>query len=419
MQTAVLMKEAIEGSVAAQSCLYEKFAPQMLVLCRRFVKRQEDAEELMLDGFVQFFTHLAQCRHPDENGVFRWLERIMINVCLGHMRTKINFSILSIEDAGEIMIPEKAHANLNAAEVFILIAKMPAGYRTVFTLYALYNMTHSEIAKEMKISESTSKSQYIKAKNIYKEFSLRTMTMPQENEFKHWRDISKGLTEIPGERPADHAALFARLQEKLAAAGPVQAQPQLKSCRLQRWAIACLLACLLTAMLWPRRAPLQTEHEIAVKPHRHALPLVTAPETIAQDQNIAKRQVPQRTVPAAKLKINAHTAENTPAYKSASPVIIPDTANTIAIIQVPAPGVTTYSPPTPEANAIKRMLRGLKRMPVVHINEIEKAGQEPATIATNTSSVTTHAPRISIGRNAGSPAAPVVQSTNFIYDVNN
>lgn len=59
MNTSELVKEAKQGSTAAQKCLFDQFAEKMLLVCQRYVKSPEDAEELVLDGFYKFFTKIS------------------------------------------------------------------------------------------------------------------------------------------------------------------------------------------------------------------------------------------------------------------------------------------------------------------------------------------------------------------------
>jgi len=164
MDTAILVKEAKQGSTAAQRRLYDMFAEKMMHLCCRYVKKKEDAEELLLDGFYKFFKNIHSFSYQGEAALYAWLKRIMINECLMFLRKKNVFTIVTESAAEEIVLEEEALNNLSASEIFNLVVTLPVGYRTVFNLFVIEGMEHKEIAALTGISEGTSKSQLSKAK---------------------------------------------------------------------------------------------------------------------------------------------------------------------------------------------------------------------------------------------------------------
>ena len=161
-----LIKEAKAGSVAAQQCLFDQLSPRMNMLCRRYLKNQEDAEERMLDGFYKFFKSIPSFHYQVDEALFAWLKKTMINECLMQLRKKNGLSIVSEMMAGDIPFEEDILDNLSAAEIFHSIIQLPVGYRTVFNLFAVEGYDHKEISKLLGISEGTSKSQLSKAKNL-------------------------------------------------------------------------------------------------------------------------------------------------------------------------------------------------------------------------------------------------------------
>jgi len=166
MDVHALIKEARQGSAAAQKCLFDLLGDRMMLVCRRYVKSPEDAEEVLLDGFYKFFTTLAHFDYKGEAALYSWLKRIMVNECLMLLRKKNVFTIVTETAAEEIALEEDALNNLSAKEIFELIIQLPVGYRTVFNLYVMEGVGHKEIAALMGISEGTSKSQLSKAKSL-------------------------------------------------------------------------------------------------------------------------------------------------------------------------------------------------------------------------------------------------------------
>ena len=184
MNTSELVKEAKQGSTAAQKCLFDQFAEKMLLVCQRYVKSPEDAEELLLDGFYKFFTKISSFNYQGEAALYAWLKRIMINECLMFLRAKNVFTIVTEATAEEISLQEEALDNLSAEEIFKLIVQLPVGYRTVFNLYAIEGMNHGEIAEMLSISEGTSRSQFSKAKVLLQKLLL-------QNDIKYVKRKSK------------------------------------------------------------------------------------------------------------------------------------------------------------------------------------------------------------------------------------
>jgi RNA polymerase sigma factor (sigma-70 family) len=164
METFELIKEAKEGSAAAQKCLFDQWSGKMLMICRRYVKNSEDAEELLLDGFYKFFKNMHSFNYQGDAALYVWLKRIMINECLMFLRKKTVFTIVTDATVEEIPLQEEALNNLSAAEIFNLVVQLPVGYRTVFNLHVIEGMPHHEIAGLLGISTGTSKSQFSKAK---------------------------------------------------------------------------------------------------------------------------------------------------------------------------------------------------------------------------------------------------------------
>src|ERR1017187_3404606 len=173
METSELIKEAKQGSVAAQKCLFDRLAEKMLMIRRRYVKTSEDAEELMLDGFYKFFKKISSFSYQGDAALYGWLKKIMINECLMFLRKKNVFDIVTEANIEEIPLQEEALNNLSANEIFKMIVQLPVGYRTVFNLYVIEGMAHKEVAALLNISEGTSKSQLSKAKVLLQKMLLQ------------------------------------------------------------------------------------------------------------------------------------------------------------------------------------------------------------------------------------------------------
>lgn len=173
METSTLIKEAKRGSAAAQKCLFDQLSGKLNLVCRRYVKNQEDAEELLLDGFYKFFKNLHTFSYKNDAALYAWIKKIMVNECLMFLRKKNVFTIAADAGIEEFPLEEEALNYLSAVEIFNLIVQLPVGYRTVFNLHVIEGLGHSKIASTLGISEGTSKSQLSKAKFLLQKMLLK------------------------------------------------------------------------------------------------------------------------------------------------------------------------------------------------------------------------------------------------------
>jgi RNA polymerase sigma factor (sigma-70 family) len=173
MELQELLKECKLNRVTAQKCVYDIFAVQMFLVCRRYLRSDEIAEEAMMNGFLKFFQSLQKFEYVNDAATFGWLKKIMINECLMHIRSNNSFLQVAVDEIPEDQFEEDITSRISAAEIFKLVTQLPLGYRTVFNLYEIERMSHKEIAKLLGISEGTSKSQLSKAKNMLQQLVIK------------------------------------------------------------------------------------------------------------------------------------------------------------------------------------------------------------------------------------------------------
>jgi len=157
-----LIKKASQENRDAQRRLYDKYAPKMLGVCRRYVKDVHFAEEVMLSGFLKVFTKLKQ--YKTEGNFEGWVRKIMVNESITFLRKQKQ--IVFTEDISTYKQESwnNIHIELGVEEIQELIDSLPMGYKMVFVLYAVEGYKHAEIATMLGCSESTSKSQLFKAR---------------------------------------------------------------------------------------------------------------------------------------------------------------------------------------------------------------------------------------------------------------
>jgi RNA polymerase sigma factor (sigma-70 family) len=154
-----------KGDRAAQKALYEHYCRKMMVTCQRYAKSDQEAEDILQEGFIKVFANIKSFREEAKLGT--WMTRIMINTALNAQRQKLY--LLPMVDVNEVTIKEDEEISLSAFHLTDLIAmvqSLPDGCRVVFNLFAVEGYGHKEIGEMVGISEGTSKSQYNRAKNL-------------------------------------------------------------------------------------------------------------------------------------------------------------------------------------------------------------------------------------------------------------
>ena len=163
-----LANGCLKGQRESQQMLWKLYARKMMSVCLRYCDSREEAEDVMQDGFVKVFEKIGQWQGSGALG--GWIRTIMVNTALTYLRSRNKWRNSVDLDAAEELDAEEVDAvsKMNETSLLNLIEKMPTGYRTVFNLFAIEGYGHQEIAEAMGISESTSKTQFHKAKNWLK-----------------------------------------------------------------------------------------------------------------------------------------------------------------------------------------------------------------------------------------------------------
>jgi RNA polymerase sigma-70 factor, ECF subfamily len=180
-QLSQLIKVCLQGDRNAHVKLYALLAPKMFVVCMRYAKNKEEAEEIVQEGFMKMFTHLQQYKF--EGSFEGWVKKIMVNCALQKFRSKPQLhAVVHIDDINtDYVADENITSNLNTKDLLKLVQLLPAGYRVVFNLYVFEGLKHREIAEALNISEGTSKSNLSDARVLLKKAILKNSQIAKQN----------------------------------------------------------------------------------------------------------------------------------------------------------------------------------------------------------------------------------------------
>lgn len=160
-----LIEACIKGDRVAQRNLYDLFSRRMYVVCLRYTKSQQEAEDVLQDSFIKVFKNLKGYR--GDSRLDYWIKRIVINTALNSQRKKLYmYPMVDIDDVKNDFDHSKAFSNFQMEELLKMIKELPTGCQTVFNLFAIEGYSHKEIAEMLEVSEGTSKSQFARARKL-------------------------------------------------------------------------------------------------------------------------------------------------------------------------------------------------------------------------------------------------------------
>ncbi|MCO5937006.1 RNA polymerase sigma factor [Mucilaginibacter sp. RB4R14] len=151
-----------------QEMLYKVLAPKMLVVCLRYAKDKDEAQDILQEGFIKMFKNMGNYR--GEGSLEGWIRRIMVHSAISRYRKAKN--VVLVEDFAEQGIPVSTSYNdngLEARDLMNMVQQLPDTYRSVFNMYAIEGFSHQEIGSKLGMSELLSRTTLHRARTILKE----------------------------------------------------------------------------------------------------------------------------------------------------------------------------------------------------------------------------------------------------------
>lgn len=182
MTEETILQGCLRNESMAQKELYNRYSPKMLAVCYRFGHNREDAEDMLQEGFIKVFSQIHTFRNQ---GAFEgWVRRIIVHTCINNLKKnkKFNESVDLIHATTLQVREESVPSIVQAKQVVECIRLLPLGYRTVLNLYAIEGYSHKEISIMLEIEESTSRSQYTRAKQMLEEILVRKKILQKSKE---------------------------------------------------------------------------------------------------------------------------------------------------------------------------------------------------------------------------------------------
>lgn len=170
----------IAGNRSCQSDLYNLLSPKMMIVCLRYSKNLEEAEEILQDGFIRVFKFISQFK--SEGSFEGWVRKIMVNCALQKLRTQINLRpLISLNtETHDEGYEEAIIDTISGREMMQLVQALSPAYRMVFNLYHFEGYKHREIAELLNVEEGTSKSNLAQAKRILRSAVEKNLTVEKK-----------------------------------------------------------------------------------------------------------------------------------------------------------------------------------------------------------------------------------------------
>lgn len=161
-----LIEQSKRGDRKAQHQLYGLYAKAMFNICVRMLNSVQEAEDVLQDAFCDAFSNLNTFRY--ESGFGSWMKRLVINHCINYLRKRkvalVHYDDMAIFDEPDETSNNEEEIKYEVLKIHKAMQQLPEGYRIVFSLYLIEGYDHTEISEILGISESTSKSQFLRAK---------------------------------------------------------------------------------------------------------------------------------------------------------------------------------------------------------------------------------------------------------------
>jgi len=143
----------------------------MLGVCLRYGRNRMEAEDILQDAFIRIFDHMADFK--GQGSLEGWVRRIVVNTALMYYRSHKPVHAETAQLESDMASYEPGvYADLGEKELLDMIDRLPEGYKVVFNLYVIEGFSHAEIAEQLNITESTSRSQLVKSRKMLQSMIL-------------------------------------------------------------------------------------------------------------------------------------------------------------------------------------------------------------------------------------------------------
>ncbi len=172
MELNKIIKGCKRKKIKHQELLYKQFYAYGMSICLRYSNSREDAVEILNDSFLKIYNNIS--KFDTKKSFTSWIRTIFINTAIDYSRKNIKlYKITSIEEVDYEIYDNQITENLDVEDILKLLNKLPNKYRAIFNLHEIEGYKHSEIAKKMEITESSSRTYLTRARKLLKKLYIQ------------------------------------------------------------------------------------------------------------------------------------------------------------------------------------------------------------------------------------------------------
>lgn len=163
-----LYDSVMAGSTKAMRILYDRYVGGLTSVCVRYVGNNDDVCDILQECFIQIFTSISHFHYMGEGSLRAWMTRIVVNKSIDFLKENSRLAYVETsETLPDIVEDDESDADdVPLPILHRMISELPTGYRTIFNLYVFEHLSHAEIARQLNIGESSSASQFHRAKQM-------------------------------------------------------------------------------------------------------------------------------------------------------------------------------------------------------------------------------------------------------------
>jgi len=174
-----ILDDCKKGNKKAQKKLFDLYSKKGIVVCYRYARKLEDAEDMMMEGFAKVFQNMTKFNEIKEFS--KWFNTVLINTAINYYKKEskhyYNFNIEDVKETDfEDLESDEKEPQFSTNDLMKALNFLPDGQREIFNLYAIDGYSHKEIAEIIEIKESTVRTQYMRAKIKLKEILLKKIS---------------------------------------------------------------------------------------------------------------------------------------------------------------------------------------------------------------------------------------------------
>lgn len=169
-----------QGKDSAKKALFEAFSPRMKALCCRYLGNMQDAEDVMIDGFISVYENIGKYK---DNNFYGWIYRIMANSCIAYLKRQNRFLFKDDDEFFESDSETEIDniQRFSKEDLMQALLSLPQSYRIVFNMAVMDDYSYEDICTELSLEKQTVKTMMYRARKKLRDYLTETEKSRSEN----------------------------------------------------------------------------------------------------------------------------------------------------------------------------------------------------------------------------------------------